>query len=97
MKFAMTTAFSDSTLTSQTFGFAELKTVLVEPVLVIGAGLFWIVALPFVAIALMLAKIWDTLLALKSGAAVRPNPLILRRGLSKSGLAVRSPAQAAQI
>jgi hypothetical protein len=97
MKFATATNFSDSALASQSFGFAELKTVLLEPALVLGSALFWVAALPFVAFFLMVVKIWDTMLALKSGAAVRPNPLILRRGLAKSGLAVRSSAQAAQI
>ena len=83
----MTTTFSDS---AHSFGFTELKAALVEPVLVVGSALFWVAALPFVALSLMCVKIWDTLMALKSGAGVRPNPLILRRGLAKSGLTVRT-------
>ena len=94
----MTTTFSDSALPPHSFSFAEVRTALVEPALVVGAALFWAVALPFVALSLMCVKIWDTLIALKSGSGVRPNPLILRRGLAKSGLtAVRGSARAAQI
>ena len=94
---AMITTFSDSALTPHSFGFAEVKTALVEPVLVVGAALFWLAALPFVALSLMCVKIWDTLMALKSGAGVRPNPLILRPGLAKSGPTVRSSPRTAQI
>jgi len=93
----MITTFSDSALTPHSFGFAEVKTALVEPVLVVGAALFWLAALPFVALSLMCVKIWDTLLALASGSGVRPNPLILRRGLDKSGLTVRNSARPARI
>jgi len=93
----MTTTFSDSTLTPNSFGFAEVKTALVEPALVVGAALFWVAALPCVALSLMCVKIWDTLMALKSGAGVRPNPLFLRRGLAKSGLTVHNSARTAKI
>jgi hypothetical protein len=94
---AMTTSFSDSTLNPHSFGFAEVKTALVEPALVVGAALFWAAAIPFVALSLMCVKIWDTLTALKSGAGVRPNPLILRAGLAKSGPTVRNSPRTAQI
>jgi hypothetical protein len=94
---AMITTFSDSDLAPHSFGFAEVRNALVEPALVLGAAFFWIVAIPFVAFSLMCVKIWDTLIALKSGAGVRPNPLILRRGLAKSGLTVRNRARTAQI
>jgi hypothetical protein len=94
----MTTTFSDSALPPHSFGFAEVRNALIEPVLVVGAALFWAVAIPFVALSLICVKIWDTLIALTSGAGVRPNPLILRRGLAKSGLtAVRSSPRATQI
>jgi hypothetical protein len=93
---AMTTTFSDSALAPHSCGFAEVRTALVEPALVVGAALFWVVVIPFVALSLMCVKIWDTLLALTSGAGVRPNPLILRRGLAKSGLTLRSSARTVQ-
>lgn len=93
----MITTYSDSTLTTQSFGLSELKTALLEPALIVGAAIFWVAALPFVALSLMGIKIWDTLKALASGATVRPNPLILRTGLAKSGLTVRSSARTARI
>lgn len=93
----MTTTFSDSALLPQTSDFAALKTVLVEPALAVGAVFFWITALPLVALSLLGVKIWDTLLALASGSGVRPNPLILRRGLPRNGLAIRNSARTAQI
>ncbi len=90
----MTTTVFHSSLTSESgFGVAELKNALIESLLTVGAVLFWIAALPFVAFSLMCVKVWDTLVALKSGAAIRPNPLILRRGLLKSGLTARSAAR----
>ena len=92
----MTTTFSDSALTPQSFGLAELKNALLEPVLVVGVAFFWVAALPLVALSLMCVKIWDALMALKSGAGVRPNPLILRRGLAKGGPVVRGSARTAQ-
>lgn len=93
----MITIFSDSPLTPQPFGFAELKTVLVEPALALGAAFFWIAALPLVAFFFMCVKIWDTLIALASRAGVRPNPLILRRGLARTSLVARSTRGAAQV
>ncbi|MEO8439514.1 MAG: hypothetical protein ABI540_04755 [Spartobacteria bacterium] len=93
----MTSTFANSTFSLHTFDLAGLKTALVEPALVAGAALFWIAALPFVALWLMCVKIWDTLLALKSGAGVRPNPLILRRGLAKSPPSIRHSAGTAHI
>lgn len=95
---AMTTPFSDSALPPHSLGLAEVSNALVESALVVAAALFWAVAIPFVALSLMCVKIWDTLAALTSGAGVRPNPLILRRGLAKSTLtAVRSSPRATQI
>jgi hypothetical protein len=76
----MRKTFSDSALTLQSLGFSELKFAVVEPALVVSAVFFWVAALPFVALSVMCVKIWDTLMALKSTAGVRPNPLILRHG-----------------
>ena len=75
----MIATFSDSPLAPQPlgFGFSDLKAILLEPLLMVGVSVFWILALPFVAVSLMCVKIWDTVVALKSGTA---NPLILRRG-----------------
>lgn len=93
----MTSTFSDSALEPHSFGLSELKTVLLEPALIAAAAIFWVAALPFVALSLMFVKIWDTLRAIGSGVSVRPNPLILRRGLAKSGLTVRNSRHTAQI
>ena len=92
----MTTTFSDSALAPHSFGLSELKAALLEPALIAAAAIFWVAALPFVALSLMFVKIWDTLKAIGSGATVRPNPLILRRGLAKSGPTVRSPRRTAR-
>ncbi len=94
---AMITTYSDSALTTQAFSLKELKTSLLEPALIVGAALFWVAALPFVAFSLMAVKIWDTLKALGSGSSVRPNPLILRTGLAKSSITVRNSARIARI
>ncbi|MGI8891764.1 MAG: hypothetical protein ACR2G0_13415 [Chthoniobacterales bacterium] len=92
----MITTYHDSVLSSDSsFGLAEWKTALVQPFLMVGAACFWIAALPFVAFSLMCVKIWDTLAAVVSGAGVRPNPLILRRGLARTTLTVRGAARAA--
>ncbi len=82
----MTTTFPDTALTPQppSFGFSEFGTALLEPLLVVGAALFWLVALPFVALSLMLVKIWDTLVALKMGTLAQANPLILRSSAPKT-------------
>ncbi len=93
----MITTYSDSALHTQSFGLAELKTALVEPALIVGAAIFWVAALPFIALSLMAVKIWDTLKALGSGSSVRPNPLILRTWLAKSSLTVRNSARTARI
>ena len=92
----MRKTFSDFALTPQSLGFSNLKIALVEPALMVSAVFFWVAALPFVALSLRCVKIWDTLRALKSAAGVRPNPLILRDGLTKSALARRSSARKAQ-
>ena len=60
-------------------GFSNPKAVLLEPLMIVGAALFWVATLPVAALALMALKLWQTSLALASGEMVRPNPLILRR------------------
>ena len=86
----MITTYSDSAFAVDSLGLSELKNTVLEVALIGGAGVFWIAALPFVALSLMLVKIWDTVKAVASGAPVRPNPLILRRGLVRNGLTLRS-------
>jgi hypothetical protein len=61
-------------------GNSLLGSLLVEPALTAGAAGFWLFALPFVALALMSVKVWESMVALSSGRPVRPNPLILRYG-----------------
>jgi hypothetical protein len=94
---SMTITFFDSALSAHSSDYAGLKTAMAEPALVLGAASFWAAALPLAALSLLCVKIWDTLLALASGSGVRPNPLILRHGLARSGVAMRSSARAAQI
>jgi hypothetical protein len=94
----MTMTFSDSALVPQPspFGFSELKTVLLEPLLVVGVSLFWIVALPFAAVSLMSVKIWDTVVALRMGTAAQANPLILRRGGTSKDIPALSEGKSAR-
>jgi hypothetical protein len=94
----MTTIFPDSALAPQPspVGFSELKAVLLEPLLVLGVSLFWIVALPFVAVSLMLVKIWDTVVALSTGTAAQANPLILRHGGAPKDIAALSDRKSAR-
>ncbi len=61
---------------------------LVEPFLVVAVAIFWLVALPFVAVSLACVRIWDTLVALKSSKAASPNPLILRHRRPPEGALV---------
>lgn len=86
----MTTTFADSSLKTQSV--SGLKTVLVEPALIAGAAVFWVAALPFVALSLGGVKVWD---AMKRISAGPPNPLILRRGLAKCTLTPRRSPHAA--
>jgi len=57
-----------------------LHMILVEPLLVVATAVFWLLALPLVAVSLGSVKIWDALVALNSGEIATPNPLILRKG-----------------
>ena len=97
----MNTAYFDSNLESASPSvFLQLQTVLIEPLLVVAVGTFWLVALPFVAISLACVKIWDALVALKSSNTARPNPLFLRRsGSPKSAptLSSSSPVRTGHV
>jgi hypothetical protein len=90
----MSTAYFDSNLGSASPSvFSQLQTVVIEPLLVVAVGAFWLVALPFVAVSLVGVKIWDALVALKSSNAARPNPLILRQSRPpKNAPALSSPS-----
>jgi hypothetical protein len=88
----MTSTYSQSTLAPRSFGAAELKAALVEPLLVVGVSAFWLVTLPVAAISLFAVKIWDTAAGFARGP-VQTNPLILRRGQPSTGMT--SPAHPA--
>jgi hypothetical protein len=57
----------------------DWKAILAEPFLLLGVSAFWLVTLPFAAVALLGVKVWDGAVALTREAS-RKNPLILRRG-----------------
>jgi len=74
-----TTTFSNSLVNTESSSGAWLtKALLLEPVLTAGAALFWLVALPFVALLLMGIRVRGTVAAVLSGRPLRPNPLMLR-------------------
>lgn len=82
----MTTTYFEAGLeTHPLSGFAQVKTILVEPLLIVAVCAFWIAALPFVPVWLVCVKVWDVLVAMKSGNAARPNPLFLRRSRASEG------------
>ena len=73
----MMTTYSNSNLNrGPAFGLPELKTALLEPVLVVSVSAFWIATLPVAVVSMLCLKLWDSV----SGRAARDNPLILRRG-----------------
>ena len=76
----MTTTYSHSALDSE-HSF-DIKALLAEPFLIAGSLAFWLVTLPFAAVAVIALKIWDTL---TGSSQRRANPLILRRGTVASG------------
>jgi hypothetical protein len=81
----MITAYPQSAMPSRPFGSSELKAALLEPLLIVGVSAFWLVTLPFTAVALLCVKLWDALTAFSPA-----HPLILRRGIvqaSRPGLA----------
>ena len=88
-----TTIFSDSAFTSE---LAGSKVLLLEPVLAVAVAAFWLVALPFAAVSLVAVRVWDASVALVTGRALRPNPLILRQTPVKNASAAQASKQTAQ-
>jgi len=87
-----TTSFVNPSLAAEPT-LTQFKVAVFEPLLVAGAALFWVLALPVVAMTLLAVRIWEVLVALSTGHAVRPNPLILRQGPIKGTVARRIAAQ----
>jgi hypothetical protein len=79
------------------FANANLKAVLLEPLMVIGTGLFWLCVLPIAAVGMLMLKVSQTTLALVSGQMVRPNPLILRKGSIAKAFLRRRVARTAEV
>jgi hypothetical protein len=97
----MATASFDSGFGPQpASGFSQVRTVLIEPLLMVAVAAFWLVALPFVAVSLVCVKIWDALVTMKSGIAAPRNPLFLRRGVDAQiapTISRRKPAPAGTV
>lgn len=63
------------------------KSFLLEPFLVVGAGLFWLIVLPITAVFCATVALYDKIVSLKAGEVRLPdlrrgtahNPLVLRR------------------
>ena len=89
----MTTTYYQPPADSRPFGLTDLKSALLEPVLVVGVSAFWIVTLPFAAVSLLGVKIWDTASAFSRKTTTR-NPLILRRGQTTHAPVNSQPAAA---
>lgn len=87
-----TTSFVNPSLAAEPT-LTQFKAAVFEPLLVAGAALFWVLALPVVALSLLAVRIWEVLVALSTGHAVRPNPLILRQGPIKGTVVRRIAAQ----
>ena len=80
----MTSTYSHSALTTRSTGSTELKSILLEPLLVVGVSAFWLVTLPFAAVSMLGVNLWDTAVSF-SRRHSHSNPLILRRrGLLKN-------------
>lgn len=88
-----TTIFSDSALTRE---LSEAKALLIEPVLATAVAVFWLIALPFAAVSIMAVRVWDGLVALVTGHALRLNPLILRQTPAKTARVAQASKHAAQ-
>ena len=86
----MTTTYYQSE-NSRPFGLTDLKSALLEPLLVVGVSAFWFVTLPFAAVSLLGVKLWETGSAFSHKTASR-NPLILRRGQVAKEHAIAQPA-----
>jgi hypothetical protein len=79
---SMSTAYFESALAFRSFpAFSQLRTILIEALLVVLVAAFWFVALPLVGVSVICVQVWDALAGTKSGRA----PLFLRSiGSSKS-------------
>jgi len=75
---------------------ADAKSILLEPLLFVATGFFWLCALPFAAVAMLIVVVSQAIVALLSGRMVRPNPLILRKRSLTHLLHRRRSAPAAQ-
>lgn len=97
----MSTTGLDSVLESQpASGFARVKTILLEPLLIAAVAAFWMVALPFVAMSLVCMKVGDALTAMEAGSPARSNPLFLRGSRAPEGTLIvssRSPARTGHV
>ena len=80
-----TTPFASELAPRHATGFSRVKTILMEPLLIVAVAAFWLIALPFVAVSLVCVKVGDALAATESGSAARPNPLFLRRSCAPKG------------
>ncbi|MBA3962922.1 MAG: hypothetical protein H0X40_13640 [Chthoniobacterales bacterium] len=87
----MTTTYYHQTENSRPFRSTDLKSALLEPLLVVSVSAFWIVTLPFAAVSLLGVKLWDTASAFSRKTATR-NPLILRRGQATNDSALPQSA-----
>jgi hypothetical protein len=72
----MTTTYSHSALDSHG---TDWKSIVAEPFLIAGVSAFWLLTLPFAAVALVCAKVCEGAVAFAHGST-RSNPLILRKG-----------------
>ncbi|MEO6871456.1 MAG: hypothetical protein ABI233_04460 [Chthoniobacterales bacterium] len=88
----MITTYSHSALDSHG---TDWKSIVAEPFLSAGVSAFWLVTLPFAAVALLGAKMCEGAVAFARGSA-RKNPLILRRGIAAKGEASLAHGAAAK-
>ena len=61
----MTTSLVNASLTPEPT-LTHFKAAIVEPLLIAGAALFWVLALPAIAFSLVAVKVWEVLVALSS-------------------------------
>ncbi len=95
----MTSTYSHSALPTPSTGSTQLKSILLEPLLIVGACAFWLVTLPFAAVSMLCLNLWDTAVSFSRRHA-HSNPLILRRrGLLKNDLVLshRGSAKHAEV
>jgi hypothetical protein len=83
----MNTVPAESDLaTRQATGFSRVKTILIEPFLIVVVATFWLIALPFVAALLVCVKVGGALVAIESGSSTQSNPLFLRHSVPEGSL-----------